>query len=137
MLVNHLNSEYSAPEVVQDEQSLDHSRLENSYENWMSSLPDEVKDLRIDQILLPGTHDSAAYQWDYRRSIIDSQLMEILYPLITKSKSFRKFIKGTALAQNKNIYDQLNSGIRFLDLRVSLDPKDQNFYLTIFLLLCL
>ncbi len=54
----------------------------------MTSLPDNT---RISEINLPGTHDSCAFR--------------VQFPLLSK-------------CQNKTIKEQLNSGIRFLDIRV-------------------
>ena len=55
---------------------------------WMHSLQDS---LNIAQINLPGTHDSCAYR--------------VQFPMLSK-------------CQNTTITEQLNSGIRFLDIRV-------------------
>lgn len=60
---------------------------------WMSFLPNAVN---LSQINLPGTHDSCTYR--------------VQFPFISK-------------CQNKTIKEQLNSGIRFLDIRVE---KDEN-----------
>ncbi len=60
---------------------------------WMQSLQDS---LNISQINLPGTHDSCAYR--------------VQFPLLSK-------------CQSANITEQLNSGIRFLDIRVEKDGK--------------
>lgn len=61
--------------------------------HWMKLLQDN---LSISQINLPGTHDSCAYQ--------------VQFPLISK-------------CQNKTITEQLNSGVRFLDIRVEKDVE--------------
>lgn len=56
--------------------------------NWMSDIPDTTK---ISDINIPGTHDSCAFR--------------VQIPLLSK-------------CQNKTVKEQLNSGIRFLDIRV-------------------
>ncbi len=60
---------------------------------WMQALQDS---LNIAQINLPGTHDSCAYK--------------VQFPLLSK-------------CQNTAIIEQLNSGIRYLDIRVEKDGK--------------
>ena len=60
---------------------------------WMQSLQDS---LNISQINLPGTHDSCAYR--------------VQFPLLSK-------------CQGTTITEQLNNGIRFLDIRVEKDGK--------------
>ncbi len=61
--------------------------------DWMSNLDD---DLKISQINLPGTHDSG-----------------------TKNVTF----SSSAQCQNMSIADQLNNGIRFLDIRLEDDGE--------------
>lgn len=61
--------------------------------NWMKNIPDEML---ISQINLVGTHDSA-----------------------TQFVRFKYFSK----CQNKNIFDQLSMGIRFLDIRLKFDGE--------------
>lgn len=61
--------------------------------NWMSELPGS---LNISQINIPGTHDSCAFR--------------VQFPILSK-------------CQNMSISEQLNSGIRFLDIRVEKDSK--------------
>lgn len=59
--------------------------------NWMIDIPDTTK---ISDINIPGTHDSCAFR--------------VQFPLFSK-------------CQDKTIKEQLNSGIRFLDIRVEKD----------------
>lgn len=58
-----------------------------SLNSWMTALPDNTS---IAALSIPGTHDSGAHQ---------------------------EPISGTAKCQNLSIADQLNAGIRFLDIR--------------------
>lgn len=58
---------------------------------WMSSLPDTI---RLSDINLPGTHDSSTFR--------------VQFPLLAK-------------CQSTTIAEQLDSGIRFLDIRVEKD----------------
>lgn len=62
--------------------------------NWMKNIPD---DYLISEINLPGTHNST-----------------------TQFIHFRHFSR----CQNKNIFDQLQMGIRFIDIRFKFDGKD-------------
>lgn len=64
-------------------------------DNWMKNLPD---DLYISEINLPGTHDSAANH--------------------VRFKFFSK-------CQNKNIYEQLKLGVRYIDIRVEKTDDDK------------
>jgi 1-phosphatidylinositol phosphodiesterase len=59
-------------------------------QNWMSALPDTEK---LSQMSIPGTHDSMTYTWIAK-----------ITPLVS--------------AQDLPLMDQLNDGIRFLDIRL-------------------
>ena len=61
--------------------------------DWMKNIP---SDYLISNINLPGTHNSCAQFINFR--------------LISK-------------CQNKNIFDQLSMGIRFLDIRLKFDGE--------------
>lgn len=61
--------------------------------NWMKRLSDN---LNITEVNLPGTHDSCAFR--------------VQFPLLSR-------------CQSKTISEQLNSGIRFLDIRVEKDGE--------------
>ncbi|UVO06486.1 phosphatidylinositol-specific phospholipase C domain-containing protein [Pectobacterium polonicum] len=62
--------------------------------DWMSSVPDNTP---LNRMSIPGTHDSCTYTY---------------HDVITK---------GWVRTQNWSIEEQLNNGIRFLDLRCSAD----------------
>lgn len=68
----------------------------NPYPNrhWMKDNWGAIKDKRIDQLVIPGTHDSGTYQLSWGAG------------------------KHTAKTQTNSIGDQLNDGIRYFDLRV-------------------
>lgn len=71
-----------------------------SLKNWMSQIPNHIY---LGQLSIPGTHDSGAmYEW---RKIIE--------------------ISGSAKAQSLTIHQQLNSGVRFLDMRAN---HEMNIY---------
>jgi len=66
-------------------------------DDWMKKLPDKTP---IYSVTIPGTHDSAATA-----------------EFMTPAQAIYPFV----VTQNMNIPQQLNLGIRFLDLRLSLD----------------
>ncbi|ORY36566.1 PLC-like phosphodiesterase [Neocallimastix californiae] len=70
--------------------------------NWMSYLD---QNLKINQIIISGTHDSGTYDID------DTNIF---------TKDTRRSMSKT---QNFDISDQLEMGIRFLDLRLEINEK--------------
>ncbi|OTA95714.1 hypothetical protein M434DRAFT_51819, partial [Hypoxylon sp. CO27-5] len=83
--------------------------------NWMSSLPDSTP---LAHLNIPGLHDAAT--WNYSQATQDALAPatrcdgEIIYP----APVYRCQRRGMAAA--------LDAGARFFDLRVALDPPDQN-----------
>lgn len=65
---------------------------------WMQSIKDTIKDRRVKDVVLPGTHDSA--------------MSTISHKLITAADS------PNTQTQGMSIYDQLRLGARWFDLRV-------------------
>jgi len=71
-----------------------HRELESGTDpsNWMGNLGTNIQDRDLRQLLIPGTHDSAAYE--------------------------REMLKGTR-TQDLTFYNQLKNGIRFFDIGVT------------------
>lgn len=99
---------------------------------WMQNLPDSMKQVSIDQLKLPGSHDSAAYQlnllgtpgmektpsldWIKEFALLDSTLFHLLMVM--------------TITQSLNLYQQLEQGIRALDLRILYNRAEDQFYLS-------
>ncbi len=71
-----------------------------STSDWMSVLLDGT---RLTEITMPGTHDSCA------RKFKDEDIFGVT--------------SGIAKCQSMNITEQLNAGVRFLDIRCEVDPN--------------
>ena len=88
--------------------------------SWMSGL-DDTK--RLDQISIPGTHDSAAYKIDYRTNNPANPLFAAKalaqytgpYPLLRIAET--GYTDAIQTVPRMNISNQLKSGIRFIDMR--------------------
>lgn len=90
-------------------------------DSWMNKLPDTIKGKTINRIVLPGSHDSCAYKIDIE--------IPTLSPTFEKIRKYAKFSYPLELwtkTQKLSIYEQLMSGIRYLDLRIS--KLNGNFY---------
>jgi hypothetical protein len=75
-------------------------------DNWITNLHN--KNIRICSLKLPGTHHSAVNQ------LINTNL---------------NIIKNLTITQNDGIYNQLMKGIRFLDLRITYNNKENEIYI--------
>ena len=71
-----------------------------SLSDWMSVILDDTK---LTEITLPGTHDSCARKF--------------------KGEDIFGVTSGISKCQSMNITEQLNAGVRFLDIRCEVDPN--------------
>lgn len=94
-------------------------------ENWMGFLPSVITSRSLTEICMPASHDSAAYKLDILHPIVtgDAHFLRLSY-LLWLSSAAKHFTETWTLTQQYNIYRQLQSGIRVLDLRVAFDGKD-------------
>lgn len=76
-------------------------------DKWMENSC--LKNKKVSKLLLPGTHDSGAYQVDAPYFI-------------------GHFVNKWTITQNLNIYQQLMSGVRSFDLRITLEKN--KFYVS-------
>ncbi|XP_077295162.1 PI-PLC X domain-containing protein 1-like [Arctopsyche grandis] len=69
---------------------------------WMGDIKQDIADLQLFKIILPGTHNAGSYQFQTMLQLFRSNLIE-------------RF----TLCQGVDIYTQLIFGIRYLDFRIS------------------
>ncbi|XP_075446716.1 PI-PLC X domain-containing protein 1 isoform X2 [Ascaphus truei] len=95
-------------------------------QDWMSRLPDKLWDVPLYNLSIPGSHDTMTYCLD-KRSPVDPQspkLLQILdqyVPCIA-----RAIILKWSTTQELNIREQLDAGVRYLDLRIAHRPGDSS-----------
>jgi thiol-disulfide isomerase/thioredoxin len=101
------------------------------YQNnkWMEDNWGQLKTKSLHQILLPGTHDSGAYQVDFNTPIGDSKF-QIIHRLVGYIPLVREIVRKLAITQEKSITEQLNLGIRAFDFRISYNIKNKRFMLS-------
>ncbi|KAG8439742.1 hypothetical protein GDO86_009113 [Hymenochirus boettgeri] len=96
----------------------------NKCEQWMAQLPEKLLDVPLYYLSVPGSHDSMSYCLD-KTSPLDPQLpvtlsiFEKFVPCIT-----RTIILRWSTTQTLSVAEQLNAGIRYLDLRIGHRPGD-------------
>lgn len=91
--------------------------------SWIGDSMSVLHNKTLKSITLPGSHDSGSYYLTDRPMPGDqSKLIENLFNLIPNFiNAPKQFIKNWAIAQQLSIYDQLLSGVRYLDLRAGWD----------------
>ena len=110
--------------------------------DWMAELKGVLASKPLCQVALPGTHDSGTYKWDKElgaspdndlTSTIQDKL-EFGRGIIRKIGSkmtdgiLQLIYERLCRCQNMTTLQQLQAGIRYLDLRVAATPDGQSFY---------
>ncbi|XP_065170050.1 uncharacterized protein [Atheta coriaria] len=72
---------------------------------WMNDIRDQIKDQRIGNLFIPGTHNSGAYSGNYKL-----------------------FFENYLINQDRSVWTQLVFGIRYIDLRVGY-YLDEGFFI--------
>ncbi|XP_031752885.1 PI-PLC X domain-containing protein 1 isoform X2 [Xenopus tropicalis] len=91
---------------------------------WMSQLPEHLWDIPLYNISIPGSHDSMSYCLD-KMSPLEPELpillsvLDKLVPCLARATILR-----WAKTQVLNVTQQLNAGVRYLDLRIAHRPDD-------------
>jgi len=89
---------------------------------WMNYINNSTY---INQIVIPGTHDSGTYNVG-TLSVINNKYAKYLNPLGLVTAQLSEF----AQTQSMNIIEQLNNGIRYLDVRLGLEnAKSEKLFL--------
>jgi hypothetical protein len=96
------------------------------FESWMADLGSKLAGRKLNEILLPGTHDSGTYSIPptgsdlspdngqlYKWRVLLKLLQINIVGPIAKS-----IIAGWARVQDRNITEQLEGGVRYFDLRL-------------------
>lgn len=81
------------------------------YPDWMTQLGAKIKNKKLRDLTLPGTHDSATYKINANSTYSPDSP-------ITKSAA-KPIVAAWAKTQEFNITQQLNAGYRYFDLRIS------------------
>lgn len=74
--------------------------------HWMSDLKDRIKDAKLRELFLSGTHDAAAYE---RYAGLSSDNISTKY----------------AITQDEDLFHQLSFGVRYLDMRIIFQPLNE------------
>ncbi|XP_041862474.1 PI-PLC X domain-containing protein 1 [Melanotaenia boesemani] len=100
--------------------------MDLSCQDWMSALPEELWDVPLTDLAIPGSHDTMSYCLDITSPLVRSEsdffrLLDVLFHCFTRPAIFK-----WATTQDKIIEEQLSMGIRFFDLRVAHKPNDSS-----------
>mmetsp|Transcript_2920 Transcript_2920/g.4242 ORF Transcript_2920/g.4242 Transcript_2920/m.4242 type:complete len:613 (+) Transcript_2920:3-1841(+) len=102
--------------------SLDDPPIPN-YENWMNKNFEDIKDIPLSNLILPGAHEASAYDLSYNLAPdADPGIRDIAAKFnITAGLVIHGWAQNS---KHNNLYAQMKGGIRFFDIRVSYDGQD-------------
>lgn len=92
----------------------------------MSALPEELWDVPLTDLAIPGSHDAMSYCLDINSPLVRSEsdcfkFLDRFCCCLTRVIIFK-----WATTQDKSIEDQLSLGIRYFDLRIAHKPNDSS-----------
>ncbi|XP_069613963.1 PI-PLC X domain-containing protein 1 isoform X2 [Ranitomeya imitator] len=91
-------------------------------QQWMSNLSEELWDVPLYKLSVPGSHDTMTYCLD-KKSPVDPSSPKLLLFLEKYVPNFtRAFILRWSSTQTLSVTEQLDAGIRYLDLRIAHRP---------------
>ncbi|XP_014438006.1 PI-PLC X domain-containing protein 1 [Tupaia chinensis] len=99
-------------------------------QDWMSQLCPRLWDVPLHQLSIPGSHDTMTYCLNRKSPIAQDQprLLQLLakvLPCVT-----RPVVLKWSVTQGLNVTEQLDTGVRYLDLRVAhmLEGSEKNLH---------
>ncbi len=96
----------------------------------MRDLPDSIKSRPLNQIHLPGSHDSAAYYFNLSATpSLKTPMMNWAINIARREPIIAGLIQRTTLTQKLTLMQQLEQGVRALDLRIFYNQALKAFYL--------
>lgn len=98
------------------------------YPDWMSKMNN--KDIKLNMLCYPGTHDSAVYDKIKTEKHINGQPLWATYLRLINKYIYNidNKINNWTITQDNRIYDQLYHGIRYFDIRIGYDKEGDRFY---------
>ncbi|XP_077302970.1 PI-PLC X domain-containing protein 3 [Arctopsyche grandis] len=100
--------------------------LQIDLENWMSQLPESIKNTPFIYLAIPGSHDSMTFNINRDSTLAPDapSIVRRLWPL------FKGTIIRWSKTQQINVHQQLFSGIRFFDLRFATKSDTNKIFFT-------
>ncbi|KAM3862884.1 PI-PLC X domain-containing protein 1 [Diretmus argenteus] len=101
----------------------DRERLEDrGNPDWMSHMPQELLDVPLWNLAIPGSHDTMSFCLDVSSPVLRSEpcllsVIDMLFPCCTRPCVYR-----WATTQRCTISEQCDLGVRYFDLRIARKP---------------
>ncbi|XP_050310327.1 PI-PLC X domain-containing protein 3-like [Anthonomus grandis grandis] len=117
---------HSAPSINKIDYINVNSELTDDLENWMSLLSKELRTIPLNLLAIPGSHDS--FTVDITKDSDVSPDGEDILKKLDFLTIVRTIMANWSKTQGYNVLEQLKAGIRFFDLRLCRNYKDDKLY---------
>ncbi|CAL1543088.1 unnamed protein product [Lymnaea stagnalis] len=101
-------------------------------EDWMSMSPNSWHKIPLTELAIPGTHDSGTFHLDRKGSIspdTNSPALKFVCSIPCIGAIVKVVIQRWSKCQSLDIYQQLQAGIRYFDLRIAKPTDSDDVYL--------
>ncbi|GLV41682.1 uncharacterized protein CBL_13379 [Carabus blaptoides fortunei] len=96
-------------------------------ENWMSNLPIHLRSVSLIHLAIPGSHDSMTWSIN-RKSPMSPDAEPLLQRLRFLGSMLGYVMSRWSITQSYDVLAQLNSGIRYFDLRIATKTGTEQLY---------
>ncbi|XP_076763674.1 PI-PLC X domain-containing protein 2 [Xylocopa sonorina] len=97
-------------------------------EYWMTRLPVSVRDLPVIYLAIPGSHNTMTYTINRESDVGPDEPRYVRALGRYVSPVSKPVIFNWSVTQDRSVKEQLNGGIRYLDLRVATKSGDNHIY---------
>ncbi len=104
--------------------------------DWMGDMDSQLRDLQVNHVIIPGTHDSGTYAISeaglfapdapmiriataLKEKHVNLTAVQLSLALNSSPSLVKDFVSGWSRTQIRTISEQLSDGIRYLDLRAT------------------
>ncbi|XP_034947085.1 PI-PLC X domain-containing protein 3 [Chelonus insularis] len=102
--------------------------LYTNLEYWMTELPPYLKTIPIIHLAIPGSHNTMTYTINRFNNVGPDEPYYLQFLGKYFSIISRPIIFNWSVTQYESVIQQLNGGIRYLDLRLASKPTDNEIY---------
>ncbi|KAL3853635.1 hypothetical protein ACJMK2_017165 [Sinanodonta woodiana] len=100
-----------------------------NYENWMSTLPENLRNKPLNELAIPGSHDSSTSSLDPDSDLAPDEPGSIQQIVRMFGQFGRQVMLSWSKTQDMTLTEQLFAGIRYFDFRVASRQETTDLYL--------
>ena len=105
------------------------AHVTTDFSNWMERLPTHVQQLPLRQLAIPGSHDSGAFYLDKDSSLAPDEGSVIKNLVKVFGSCAKNVVHKWSITQSESFTQQLQNGIRYLDMRTAYRKEKNDFYI--------